>query len=85
MKPTIRENKEKFEYLWTQIATRFKNYDQHLVFEGYNEMLDADNTWNAPKSANSYNGFEWLCPEFRECSTCHWWQQRDSQPHRQYL
>ena len=28
--------------------------DHHLVFEGYNEMLDADNTWNAPKSASSY-------------------------------
>ena len=59
-----KENKEKFEYLWTQIATRFKNYDQHLVFEGYNEMLDADNTWNAPKSASSYNGLNGYAQSF---------------------
>ena len=59
-----KENKEKFEYLWTQIATRFKNYDQHLLFEGYNEMLDADNTWNAPKSASSYNGLNGYAQSF---------------------
>ena len=59
-----KENKEKFEYLWTQIATRFKNYDQHLVFEGYNEMLDADNTWNAPKSASSYKGLNEYAQSF---------------------
>ena len=59
-----KENKEKFEYLWTQIATRFKNYDQQLVFEGYNEMLDADNTWNAPKSASSYKGLNGYAQSF---------------------
>ena len=59
-----KENKEKFEYLWTQIATRFKSYDQHLLFEGYNEMLDADNTWNAPKSASSYNGLNGYAQSF---------------------
>ena len=57
-------NKEKFESLWTQIATRFKNYDQHLVFEGYNEMLDADNTWNAPKSVSSYKGLNGYAQSF---------------------
>lgn len=59
-----KENKEKFEYLWTQIATRFKNYDQHLVFEGYNEMIDANNTWNAPKSASSYKGLNGYAQSF---------------------
>ncbi len=59
-----KENKEKFENLWTQIATRFKNYDQHLVFEGYNEMLDADNTWNAPKNASSYKGLNGYAQSF---------------------
>lgn len=58
------ENKEKFESLWTQIATRFKNYDQHLLFEGYNEMLDADNTWNAPKNASSYVGLNGYAQSF---------------------
>ena len=59
-----KENKEKFEFLWTQIATRFKNYDQHLVFEGYNEMLDASNTWNAPKKASSYKGLNGYAQSF---------------------
>ena len=59
-----KENKEKFEYLWTQIATRFKNYDQHLLFEGYNEMLDANNTWNAPKSTSSYKGLNGYAQSF---------------------
>ncbi len=59
-----KENKQRFESLWTQIATRFKNYDQHLVFEGYNEMLDADNTWNAPKSSSSYKGLNGYAQSF---------------------
>lgn len=59
-----KENKEKFEYLWKQIATRFKNYDQHLLFEGYNEMLDANNTWNAPKNASSYKGLNGYAQSF---------------------
>ena len=57
-------NKEKFESLWTQIANRFKNYNQRLVFEGYNEMLDASNTWNAPKNANSYKGLNGYAQSF---------------------
>lgn len=35
-----RENKEWFENVWRQIANEFKDYDQHLLFEGYNEMTD---------------------------------------------
>lgn len=38
-------NKSRFEYLWKQIAEEFKNYDQHLLFEAYNEMLDIQNSW----------------------------------------
>lgn len=36
---------ERFESLWTQIATTFKDYDEHLLFEGYNEMTDKANSW----------------------------------------
>lgn len=48
---------ERFEDLWTQIATEFKDYDEHLLFEGYNEMLDKYGSWcfasfNGP---NNYN------------------------------
>ena len=55
------KNKTKYEGLWRQIAEKFKNYDQHLIFESYNEMLDDKNTWNEPtdatdgyKAINSY-------------------------------
>lgn len=47
-------NKEKFEGLWTQIAEEFKSYDKKLLFEGYNEMLDKQSAWNAPKNSSSY-------------------------------
>ena len=58
---TYTANKTKFEKLWRQIATEFKSYDQHLLFEAYNEMLDDKNTWNEPvdktdgyKAINNY-------------------------------
>lgn len=49
---------ERFEDLWTQIATEFKDYDEHLLFEGYNEMLDKYGSWcfasfNAPGNYNA--------------------------------
>lgn len=47
-------NKEKYEYLWKQIAETFKDYDQKLLFESYNEMLDDDNKWNDPASDDGY-------------------------------
>ena len=39
-KDNYKENKEWFENLWRQIAEEFKDYDQRLLFEGYNEMTD---------------------------------------------
>lgn len=45
---SYKANKDKYEYLWTQIAETFKDYDEHLLFEAYNEMLDEKNTWNEP-------------------------------------
>ena len=40
-------NQDKFAGLWTAIAEEFKDYDDRLMFEGYNEMLDMNNSWNA--------------------------------------
>lgn len=37
--------KAKYEYLWTQIAETFKEYDHRLLFESYNEMLDSRRSW----------------------------------------
>ncbi|MCC8038415.1 MAG: glycoside hydrolase family 5 protein [Bacteroidales bacterium] len=42
-----------FKSLWTQIATAFKDYGEKLLFEGYNEMMDADGSWNYASSAAS--------------------------------
>ena len=39
------ESQTRFETLWEKIATEFKDYDDHLLFEGYNEMLDPYNSW----------------------------------------
>ena len=63
---TYNSTKDKYENLWTQIAETFKDYDQHLLFEGYNEMLDDLNSWcyasynaqggyNATSATDSYN------------------------------
>ena len=48
------ETRDRFIALWRQIATRFKDYGPKLLFESFNEMLDANNRWNAPASADSY-------------------------------
>ena len=39
------QNSSRFKSLWTQIATTFKDYDGRLLFEGYNEMTDAADSW----------------------------------------
>lgn len=53
---TYNSTQNKFKGLWTNIANEFKDYDYHLMFEGYNEMLDMNNTWNAPSTGNgAYN------------------------------
>ena len=44
--------KKKFQAMWYQIADKFKDYDQHLLFEGMNEIHEHQN-WNAPKKAQS--------------------------------
>ena len=42
---TYNNQKERYEFLWKQIAEEFKDYDEHLLFESYNEMLDIKNSW----------------------------------------
>ena len=51
---TYNNVKAKYEYLWKQIAEKFKDYDQKLLFEAYNEMLDDNNHWNEPGSNDGY-------------------------------
>ncbi|MBR5687506.1 MAG: glycoside hydrolase family 5 protein [Prevotella sp.] len=60
------QTKTKYEYLWQQIAEKFRDYDQRLLFESYNEMLDKYNSWcfatfnrtggyNAADATDAYN------------------------------
>lgn len=43
----------KFKNVWKQIATYFKNYNNKLLFEGYNEILNTSNQWTGA-GASSY-------------------------------
>ena len=37
--------KARYQSLWGQIATTFKDYDEKLLFESFNEMLDPYDSW----------------------------------------
>ena len=57
---TYAEAESKLTSIWTQVAETFKDYDQHLIFEGMNEIHEHGN-WNTPKdfgvmkNVNAYN------------------------------
>ena len=42
----IEEQKVAVQWLWTQIATQFKDYDNHLIYEGFNEVLNNQSQWS---------------------------------------
>lgn len=65
--------KVKYEYLWKQIAEEFKEYDNRLLFESFNEMLDKDQSWcfasfavgyDALKADNAYNAINSYAQSF---------------------
>ncbi len=46
---------KKLAQLWTQVATYFANYDQHLIFAGTNEVITVENgseNWGTPSATN---------------------------------
>lgn len=52
------EIKAKYEAVWRQIAERFKNYDEHLIFESMNEEFDGNYSGpndEAYANINAYN------------------------------
>lgn len=49
------EQKETYACLWKQIAERFRDYDHHLLFESYNEMLDSHASWCYASYAIGYD------------------------------
>ena len=65
----------RFEALWTQIAEEFRDYDEHMLFEGYNEMLDTQRSWcfasfaatggyNASIAKSAYSGINSYAQSF---------------------
>lgn len=42
---SLEKTKDGVESVWRQIAERFKNYDDRLIFEGLNELLNNQNQW----------------------------------------
>ncbi|MGN0114208.1 MAG: glycoside hydrolase family 5 protein, partial [Acutalibacteraceae bacterium] len=38
---------EKYNAIWTQIANEFKDYDEYLIFEGSNELVNGGNWWGS--------------------------------------
>lgn len=49
--------KAKYEKVWEQIANRFKNYDDHLVFESMNEVFDGSYGNPKPEYYNNINAY----------------------------
>lgn len=54
--------KAKFTSVWTSIADYFKDYDQKLVFEGYNELMNGD--YNSNPNANQRRNVNALAQAF---------------------
>nr|MCR5453464.1 glycoside hydrolase family 5 protein [Bacteroidales bacterium] len=52
-----------FRAIWMQIAERFKGYGERLIFEGFNEMLDANGTWDH-SSIENYTAINLLAQDF---------------------
>lgn len=44
---------KKFKKIWEQVAERFKDYDEKLIFECMNETLNDADDWNATDSASA--------------------------------
>ena len=46
----LEENRVIFAGIWEQISARFADYDNHLLFEGFNEILNDKDEWVNPDS-----------------------------------
>ena len=51
---TYETDKIQLVNLWKQIATRFKDYDHRLLFEGTNEILNSDSNWSHEDSWDDF-------------------------------
>ncbi|MCR4647121.1 MAG: cellulase family glycosylhydrolase [Oscillospiraceae bacterium] len=63
----MRASRSKFEQdndifvnIWQQLCEEYRDYNDHLLFEGFNELLDENNVWDEPSEealevVNDYN------------------------------
>lgn len=59
--PTITK---RYQKLWKQIATEFKDYDDHLLFEAFNEILNKDKSWASTPSITDLQAVNKLEQDF---------------------
>lgn len=50
----------RFKGLWTNIAERFKDYDERLIFESFNEVLDSNTSWTSSTTKDGYSAVNQL-------------------------
>ncbi len=44
----VEKTDARFESVWKQVAEHFRDYDQRVLFQGFNELTDTDDTWDYP-------------------------------------
>jgi len=55
----------RYQKLWKQIAERFRDYDEKLIFESFNEILNKDYSWTAPSAGDqAYEAINKLQQDF---------------------
>lgn len=54
----------KYTTLWQQIADRFKNHGERLMFESYNEILDEKSSWTEPSGEGGFLAVNSLAQTF---------------------
>ena len=47
----IEQLSEQLDTVWTQIAEHFKDHNEKLIFESFNEILDTESRWNNASNA----------------------------------
>ena len=59
-----RKNRERYISLWKQVAEEFDDYGHRLLFESYNEILDAGDSWCFPTNASAYDAVNGFAQDF---------------------
>ncbi|MBE6754788.1 MAG: glycoside hydrolase family 5 protein [Ruminococcaceae bacterium] len=54
--PSSSDVQTRYAFLWQQIACRFMNYGDKLIFQSFNELTDKEETWEYPGEAD----IEWI-------------------------